>query len=75
MRGRPEDETHQSIFSEDKCMYWQLLIFLVCIGMYRNSCFGMYLYVLAWYVLWYLLLCIVFGLSCKYWYVLVCTDI
>ena len=31
----------------------------------------MYWYVLAWYVLWSALVCIVSGLYCMYWYVLI----
>ena len=79
MRGRPEDETYQSIFNEDKCMYWQLLNFLVCIGMYRNSCCGMYLYVVCicmyWNGMFCGIYCYVLFLVClasigMYWYVL-----
>ena len=73
MRGRPEDETYQSIFNEDKNMYWQLLNFLVCIGMYRNSCFGMYLYVLAWMfcgIYCYVLFLVCLASIGMYWYVL-----
>ena len=52
--------------SEVTCEYWQVLGFVVCIGMYGGLYYGTYWHVLAWYVLWHVLVCIIFG---KYWYV------
>ena len=48
--------------SEVICEYWQVLGFVVCIGMYGGMYCGTYWYVLTWYVLWHVLVCIVFGI-------------
>ena len=61
--------------SEGMCVFWQVLGFVVCISMYCGLFCGMYWHVLALYVLWNVLVCIVFGMYCKYWYVLACIDI
>ena len=53
--------------SEFTCDYWQVLGFIVCIGMYGGMYCGTYWYVLAWYVLWHVLVCIIFGMYYMYW--------
>ena len=53
--------------SEVTCEYWQVLGFIVCIGMYGGLYYGTYWYVLAWYVLWHVLVCIIFGMYYMYW--------
>ena len=53
--------------SEVTCEYWQVLGFVVCIGMYGGMYCGTYWYVLTWCVLWHVLVCIIFGM----YYVLV----
>ena len=58
--------------SEVTCEYWQVLGFVVCIGMYGGMYCGTYWYVLTWYVLWHVLVCIILVcITCigKYWYV------
>ena len=52
--------------SEVTCEYWQVLGFVVCIGMYGGMYCGTYWYVLTWYVLWHVLLCIIFGMYYMY---------
>ena len=53
--------------SEVTCEYWQVLGFVVCIGMYGGMYCGTYWYVLTWYVLWHVLVCIIFGMYYMYW--------
>ena len=53
--------------SEVTCEYWQVLGFVVCIGMYGGMYCGTYWYVLTWYVLWHVLVCIIFGMYYIYW--------
>ena len=74
---------HETI-SEVTCEYWQILGFVVCIGMYGGMYRGTYWYILTWYALWHVLVCIIFGMyyiyvfrghMSKYSYVLVSIGI
>ena len=58
---------YHKFISEVTCEYWQVLGFVVCIGMYGGMYCGTYWYVLTWYVLWHVLVCIIFGMYYIYW--------
>ena len=56
-----------AFIGEVTCEYWQALGFIVCIGMYGGLYCETFWYVLAWYVLWHVLVCIIFVTYYMYW--------